>query len=55
MLGSRSRWNAICHLLDGVFFFAALISFSVEQVIPKLIQDLSDLAILLGNYLEGVE
>jgi len=46
--GSRSRWNAVCHLLDGVFFFAALISFSLEQVIPKLIQDLSDLAILIG-------
>jgi len=45
---SRTRWNVICHLLDGVFFFAAVITFSAEIVIPKMISDLKDSALLLG-------
>jgi MFS family permease len=45
---ARDRWNIVCHLLDGVFFFAALITISREMVIPTLISDLSDSALLVG-------
>ncbi len=48
MVISRSRWNVACHLLDGVLFFAALMLFSIEQVIPKMIADLSERALFLG-------
>jgi len=43
-----SAWNMTCHLLDGTFFFAALISISREIVIPQMITDLSRRAIFLG-------
>jgi len=45
---SRPARNVICHLLDGVFFFAALIVVSYEMVIPRMITDLSSSALLLG-------
>jgi len=45
---SQSTWNVVWHMLDGVFFFAAVICFSAEMVIPKMIADLSDSALLLG-------
>lgn len=45
---SQSKWNVACHLLDGVFFIGANIAFSVEIVIPKMISDLSNSALLLG-------
>jgi len=45
---SHAKWNVVWHLLDGVFFFAALISFSAEIVIPTMIKELRDSALLLG-------
>jgi len=45
---SSSKWNVVCHFLDGVFFSAALITFSAEMVIPTMIAELSDSALMLG-------
>jgi MFS family permease len=45
---ARDRWNIVCHLFDGVFFFAALITISREMVLPSLIADLSDSTFLVG-------
>ncbi len=42
------RWNVACHFLDGVFFFAALMSFSPEVVMPKFIADLTPSDTLLS-------
>lgn len=48
MSASHSRRNIICHSLDGVFFFAALIMFSREVIIPAMIQELTDSVLLVG-------
>ena len=49
MLSPRQlRRNALFHMLDGIFFFAALALFSREVVMPKMITDLSDRALLVG-------
>jgi hypothetical protein len=42
------RRNTALHVLDGIFFFAAVVCFSPELVIPKLISDLTDSRVLLG-------
>ncbi len=45
---STSRWNVICHLIDGIFFSAALVVLSTEIMIPQMITELSDSALLVG-------
>jgi len=45
---SQLRRNAVYHVVDGVFFFAAMALFSAEVVIPAMISELSDSALLLA-------
>ena len=39
---AQLRRNAFFHILDGIFFFAALALFSREVIMPKMIADLSE-------------
>ncbi len=48
MSSSQSTRNAVLHFLDGVFFFAALVMFSREVIIPGMIAELTDSAFLVG-------
>jgi len=45
---SQLRRNAFFHVLDGIFFFAAIALFSREVIMPKMIADLSESALLVG-------
>lgn len=45
---SQLRRNAVFHVLDGVFFFAALAMFSREVYMPAMIRELSDSDLLIG-------
>ncbi len=45
---SQSKWNMGCHVLDGVFFGAAMVTLSRQIVIPNMIADLTDSALVLG-------
>ncbi len=42
------RRNTALHILDGIFFLAAVVCFSPELVIPRFISDLTDSEVLFG-------
>lgn len=45
---SQSKRNVIFHLLDGIFFGAALVVLSRQIVLPNMVNDLTDSVFLIG-------
>ncbi len=48
MTAQHAKRNLILHTLDGIFFMAGITLFNMEAVVPKLIGEFSDSALLVG-------